>query len=99
MWCSYRGFIDHWVPHTLYVTSNPLHRPPSATPHSQLGYTLCYTELSCVVDYTPITHHYTPAHICVIDLGPASTYDVDYTCVIDMVYRPGILSSNIVSPV
>jgi hypothetical protein len=29
MWCSYRGFIDHWVPHTLYVTSNPLLKPPS----------------------------------------------------------------------
>ena len=29
MWCSYRGFIDHWVPHTLYVTTSPLLKPPS----------------------------------------------------------------------
>ena len=30
----------------------------STTPHSQLCYTLCYTELSCVVDYTHFTHHH-----------------------------------------
>eukprot|EP00966_Prymnesium_polylepis_P111451 2577792-Prymnesium_polylepis.2 len=38
MWCSYSRPNDHWVPHTLYVTSNPLHRPPSVRGSRQAFY-------------------------------------------------------------
>ena len=38
MWCSYSRLVDHWVPHTLYVTSNPLHRPPSVRGSRQAFY-------------------------------------------------------------
>ena len=48
---------------------------------SQLCYTVCYTQLSCVVDYTPTTHPlHTTTHMCNRSRTRQYVYyTVDYT--------------------